>query len=340
MFDRKFIHSIQTLKAIKPSSEWKTRTKDVLLSQIRSQGSHEVAVPFSQRTFVYCTEGLRIAYHATFGVVFARPAHLAAALSLVIGIGSAMVFIAERSLPGDPLYAVKQTTEEVGMAFVSPDGRAEAELERTMRRLAELRALAHAPLSDEEKEHHVEAVVDTLSGTLSTVRQSLDTISEPSKALSAAHAIKEKTATVRQELGELDVSEKTESKLADVQAAVRQTDQKALEVIVDRGGSAGLTDAAIATQLTEETRTLTNKLNNLEMKVTIATAGKPDNHEELLKKKNEAQQRLAEVSEQIEKKDFKLALEKLNQSKELAADLERRLKDTAVGSAPADGGRK
>lgn len=339
MFDKKFIQHIRTLKAIKPSAEWKSRTKDVLLSQMRSQGSQAIAVPFGRRAFVYCAESMRTAYHTTFGVVFARPAYLAAALSVTIVIGSGVVFVAEKSLPGDPLYAVKQTKEEVSIAFVSQEDRAEAELERVTRRLEELRALQSSPLSDQEKDKQVEAVVDTLSQNLSTVRQSLGAIVEPVKALSAAHAIKQQADSTRQELGSLKVFDHVERKLADAQSAVRQTDQKALEVIVDRGGSAGLTDAAIASQLAEETSALASKLTVLEMKVTIATVGEPVGRDELFKERDGARAALKEASEQIEKKDFKLALEKINQSKEIMLVIEQKLKDTAQGSAPADGKR-
>lgn len=339
MFDKKFIHHVQALRAIKPSAEWKSRTKDVLLSQIRSQGSQQIAVPFAQRAFVYCTESARIAYHTTFGVVFARPAYLAAALSVVIVIGSGVVFVAERSLPGDPLYAVKQTKEDMSIALTAPQDRAEAELERVTRRLEELRALQSAPLSDSEKDKQMETVVDTLSRNLSTARESLETITEPGKAISVANAIKEKTATTRQELGSLKVSEQVEQKFTDAQNTARTADQKALEVIVDKGSGAGLTDAAIANQLTQEAQILAGRLNTLEMKVTIAVVSQESDRDELLKKKDEARASLAIVTEQIEKKDFKLALEKIGEAKEIVSAIEQKLKDTAQGSAPADGKR-
>lgn len=339
MFDRKFIHTIQTLRAIKPSAEWKSRTKDILMSQMRSQGSQQVAIPFAQRTFVYYTESMRIAYHATFGIVFARPAYLAAALSVAIVLGSGVVFIAERSLPGDPLYVVKRTKEDMSIAMAAPQDRAEAELERVARRLEELRALQSAPLSDFEKDKQVETVVGTLSQNLSTAQQSLETINEPSRAVSVANAVKEKTATTRKELGSLKVSEQVEPKLAEAQNTARTAGQKALEVIVDKGSGAGLTDSAIAGQLIEETQTLAGRLNTLEMKVTIATVGQESDRTELIKKKDEARTALAQAAEQIEKKDFKLALEKIGQSKEIVMAIERKLKDTAQGSAPADGRR-
>lgn len=338
MFDKKFIRQIEVLQAIKPSAEWKERTKDILLSQIRSQGTQEIAVPMSQKVFVYCTEGMRLAYHTTFGIVFARPSHFAAALSIVLVIGTGMVFVAEKSLPGDPLYVVKQTREEMGMAFIAPDQRAEAELERVSRRLAELRALKYAPLSDQEKDWQVESVVDTLSQTISTAKESLATINEPTKAISVAHAVKEKTDSLRQELGSLKVPQGTEGKLADAQQAVRATDQKALEVIVDKGSSAGLTDAAIAIQLKNEAAALGNKLSGLGMKVTLATTNQTSSGDELLKIREQAQKSLAEVAEQIDKKEFKVALEKLNASKELIVQIERRLKD-AAGSTESNDAR-
>lgn len=339
MFDKKFIRHVEALQAIKPSAEWKSRTKDILLSQIRSQGSQQIAVPFGQRVFVYCTESARLAYHTTFGVVFARPAYLAAALSITIVIGSSVVFVAEKSLPGDPLYAIKQTKEDMSLALTAPQDRAEAELERVTRRLEELRALQSAPLSDSEKDKQMETVVDTLSRNLSTVRQSLETITEPGRAVSVANAIKEKTATTRQELGSLKASEQVKQKLADVQDTARSADQKALEVIIDKGSGAGLTDTAIANQLTQEAQVLAGRLNTLEMKVTIAVIDKESDRDDLLKKKDEARAALAVVTEQIGKKDFKLALEKIGQSKEIVSAIERKLKDTAQGSAPADGKR-
>ncbi|MEK7649129.1 MAG: DUF5667 domain-containing protein [Patescibacteria group bacterium] len=337
--NRAFIKRVQQLQSIKPSSEWKTKTRDILLSQIRSQGTKDVAVPFSQKTFVFLTEGARSAYHMTFGIVFARPFHLAAALSVLIVAGSGIVFVAERSLPGDPLYAVKQTNEEVRMAFVSPQDRGEAELERVSRRLAELRALSNAPLSDEQKEQQVGTVADTLSQNLSTAQESLDAIDEPVKAVSLANTIKQQTASTRQELGALKIPLGSQSKIADVQSSVQQADQKALEVIVDRGVSAGLTDAAIASQLVDEIRSMTAKLGSLEMKVTLATVNQPQSRDDLIKQKNEAAGLLEKAQEDIDKKEFKLALEKITKSKDTITHIERALRDTA-NNAPVDGKKR
>ncbi len=306
---------------------------------MRSQGAKDVAVPFAQKTYVFVAEGMRSAYHVTFGMVFARPFHLAAALSVLIALGSGIVFVAEKSLPGDPLYAVKQTNEEMRMAFVSPQDRGEAELERVSRRLAELRALSNAPLSDEQKEQQVGTVAHTLSQNLSTVQESFDVIDEPAKAVSLANTVKQQGASTRQELGALKMPSSAQGKIADMQSSVQQADRKALEVIVDRGSSAGLTDAAIASQLSDEMRMMDAKLENLETKVTLATIGETQNRDDLLKQRSEAADLLEKAQKDIEKKEFKLALEKIVQSKDIIIHIERALRDTA-DNAPADGAKK
>lgn len=334
--DRKTVRQLKMLSAINPREEWKEKTRDVLLSQMRASLGREVSpMTAVEQGLLYTAETVRIVYRATFGIVFSHPIVSMASLVIVMGASMGILFVAERSLPGDPLYAVKQTHEDVSVAFLPFDQRPEAELARVQRRLEELRVLSTSPISPQERERHNEEVIANLSKNISTARERFDAVSasaDPTRAIEVASQIKEQTASTNEKIRDLRLAGVSGEKLETARQSISQADQKALEIIVEKGERGGLSNDAIASKLAQEVKMAQSTLQTLSVRVSIATASNFENSQDLKKSTDEATKSLVSAKESIEKNDFTLALEKLNQSKELITSIERQLKDAANSS--------
>lgn len=335
--DRSTIRQLKMLSAIKPREEWKEKTRDILLSQMRSSLGHEVSPMTSvEQGLLYAAQTMRLAYRATFGIVFSHPVVSMASLVVVMGASLGVLFVAERSLPGDPLYAVKQTREEMSVAFLPIEQRPEAELARVQRRLEELRVLSTSPISPQDRERQSGEVIANLSKNISTVSENLNAVSEtadPERAVHIASQIREQTASTSEKIRDLRLAGANGEKLDDARQSISQADQKALEVIVEKGEKGGLSSDTIASKLAQEVKMAQSALDALSVRVSIAAAIAQNDTSDLKKNADEATKSLTSAKESIEKNDFTLALEKLNQSKELITSIERQLKDAANNSS-------
>lgn len=332
--NRSVVKTIKTLKAIKPNPAWSVSTRDILLSQISAQGFEATPHSLVGAWWVYTSAGLSEVYQYTIGFLFASPRHAFATFTLLFGAAVGLTTASGGSLPGQPLYAIKQTRESLQVAFVSPDERAQLEIDLAERRLKELKEVTAGPLSTEEKTAAVESLAQAVTEKLYQATKNLDTIkssSESKKVARAAGAITEKTDSAKLLLSQADtgnLSKAQAESLQTVELKIEDADRKALAVIVEKQVQAGISEDDLSAQLEKKVRATEEELVSLSKKVTIAGshAAAQGDTSDLVEKSDAAKRMLADAKESLGKKNFKIALEKLNLTRDLVLSVSASLR--------------
>lgn len=321
---RKVIHKLKLLQGIRPRPEWSSSTRDILLTQIKAQGFIHEKHSRLEPVFVYTSAGLADVYRYTIGVLFSRPRNAFATLFILVGTSVGLSFASESSLPGSTLYSVKKTREVIAVAVVSPDERAQFEVDLAERRLSELKVLSQVQnLSPEEKEKSVESLAFDVSANFDTVNRSLDSLkknNEPKKLIAVANMVNEKAASAQKLLSEAHLPPAHQQKVEEVTQKIDETSRKALSVLVEKIDSAGLTERAITEQIGQKLDQAEQEIAALEAKVSVAGLPK-DEGTTLVEKSDLAKKILDEARDLLSRKDFRVALDKLNQSKTLSASV-------------------
>jgi methyl-accepting chemotaxis protein len=105
------------------------------------------------------------------------------AFLIVIALGGGAVTLADTSLPGDPLYPVKRSVEEIRFNFADVETKIQLQQEFTDRRIDELRELATHGKSDkiEQAFKEVENYISKANQMVSEVPTQSDQINETLK---------------------------------------------------------------------------------------------------------------------------------------------------------------
>jgi len=327
--DKRVINQIQLLKSIQPRKDWSVQTRDVLFSQIRAQGKVTTvkSTPIGF-TWAYTRSTFSTAYQYSIGMLFERPLALASALSVFVVSMVGTFFYAQSSLPGDPLYAVKRTTEGVQTAFVSPDGRAQLEIEFADRRMEEIKAVSEKQTAPEEKARNIADLLDNASQNLAHVKKSLEdvkSVSTPKKMVDIAKLAQEKAGQYEKTLTQVQAATPDQQKDALAQKInttltdVRATESKALAVIVDKKDIAQVSDDEVKSQIEQHIAQTQEKVE----KVKVYAAGLTD---ETAKAKTTgiadiAQKALDDAKNILAKNEYKSAVAKLDESKKIIDSL-------------------
>jgi len=349
MRNSEVIKKVGLLKAIKPQASWSSQTRSLLLSQITAQGvSSTKRAPLLGATRAYGFTAIAEAYAATIGILVSRPRNAFFTSAAAFGLAVFAVVIAQSSLPGQPLYQVKQTSEDIQVALTPPADRSALELSLIDRRIKELEAV-----SNEEGMAKDPAIVDALVQDVSEKFENVEknlTASrikeDPKKAVGIASLVKEKSQDYRRVLAEKVVSpaaakaaDMDDARIETISNAVRAADKantKALEVLVDKGVSAGVSETELAAHLTETIERTENSAKDLRQTVKMAGLVSDDRKQETLKKSQDAQAALDEAKKLVEQKDYKIALLKVTEGKELV-DGARRDLAASLGDAKQEG---
>ncbi len=300
MTTRKLVKQLGALEAIKPRTEWKEKTRDILLSQIRAQGaSQRQSSQILAGANAYVHDALHSAYRMTLGSLFERPLVLSGVLSvLVVGVVSVAV-ASQSSIPGDPLYTVKRTHEQLRVAIVSPEGRPSLQLELAEKRLQELDTLSNRPISDEQKATTAQALTLTAQQNISNANDELDQLKKeaPKKAVDVAVAL---VAHTNDAIANLD-----------------ETQNKALAVIVEKKDSAGVSESEVAGHIDSVIQSLEERLARTEK---VSAASLKDSAR--IERSSEARRNLEIARDYVDHKDFKVALDKISLSRTIISSLE------------------
>lgn len=328
MASRKLIKQLETLQAIKPRTEWKNSAREILLSQIHAQGAVQAGrVSVFSGAIAYARGAGSTAYKVTIGQLFERPLVMSGALSvLVVGVVSAVV-ASGNSLPGDPLYSLKQTHEQIRVAIVAPEGRSALQLELAGNRLEELNQVSQSSLSSEEKKARATELVANADQNIATIKDDLERLTkeEPKKAVEVATTVGKKAGEyetgVTNNKQSLAVSPSVAPTINRVIENLDKAQDQALAVIVDKKDSAGMSESEVASNVQGAIDSLEARLAHIE-KVSAAGLKKDA---VLSGKSSEAKKNLKTARDLVDRKDFKVALDKISLSRGIITSLEKDL---------------
>lgn len=125
MTDRELIHSLKSLKQIKPNSDWVVLTKSMILAQERARAS---ASESEDVTSIFSIFRYKLAF--------------APVLSTMIVIG--LFGFAQGTMPGDFFFSVKKATEVVQVGLSAENEKPKVQLQLVNKRLAELNQIAES----------------------------------------------------------------------------------------------------------------------------------------------------------------------------------------------------
>ncbi len=335
MISRKLAGQLDSLKAIKPRTEWRDRTREILLSQICAQGSQQAHhAPVFGQALAYTRGAFVLAYRQTFEQLFARPLVLSGVLSAAVVASLSIVVASQGSVPGDPLYTVKRTGEQIQVAFVSPGDRPTLQLDLAGKRIEELSLLSARSLTDEtEVQTAQEArLAQEADESISTAQKDLLRLSKetPEKAAAVAVHVKEQTIQSKEQAAKVTPEGGSQTpEVAGVIARLDETKGAALQVIVDKKDSAKISDNEVSAHLEEAITDLEARLARLQSVRAAGFQGETGG------KAQEAKDALQEARESLSRNDFSIALSGINQSRKIIAEGERAV--SARGDADTAG---
>jgi hypothetical protein len=213
MKTQEFLAKIKVLKNIKPRQEW--------VNSLRRQLFVEEPQPSFPSQVL---ETLKV---ATYFLLFRhRPAFIT---TLTIMIFSAVLALAQNSLPGDFLYPVKQLSEKTVLLVLPPKEKTKAELEIAQKRLEELEIVAKR-----NQAQKLAPAVKEYKEALSSVARKLAQDSAKVKERDLARTVVEKTGKILEKESQVAQTLATEIGVKDLaNAAIPYYESLAKELLED-----------------------------------------------------------------------------------------------------------
>ena len=235
---------LHKLKELKPRSEWKERSRDILLAEIKSTSSAQGgSAPKARKAISW-----RFRINETFSAYIPQPVRLAVkpvlvsiiVLVLILEGGILTVNASKGSLPGDTFYSVKVATEKVQISFAtSEEAKAKLEVEFAGRRVEEIVKISKQE-SSPEKQKQVEVAVTGLKKNINTAKTRLKKLEKQEgahKAMEVAQVLEKKTHEYEEALTQSIIIEPVrEFKITVTEAIdlVEDTGDEAMDVIVEK----------------------------------------------------------------------------------------------------------
>jgi hypothetical protein len=166
MTDKELLLQLNSLKEIKPDSAWKTRSREILLSQI--SGGDYMPLPAKPA-------GFSLEYY--FKTFFHQPALVASTIMLVVLSGGIFsVSASHNTKPGDSLYIAKIISEKTRSAITFDDGaKAKLGLEFAGNRAKEIAQVLAEP-ENGDKEAKVEKLSQNFKREMGVAKENLKKI--------------------------------------------------------------------------------------------------------------------------------------------------------------------
>ncbi|MBI4122988.1 MAG: hypothetical protein HY458_01325 [Parcubacteria group bacterium] len=238
MEHRQTIEKLNLLKSITPRQDWVFSVKSQVMSQI---GVNSLVEP----RILQGSLASRILGELVLATrYFEKPAFAFAGLMLVVGVSLALQ-ISSSSLPGDPLYSVKSTREQVEFALSPSKDRAFVQLELAQRRLDELKQV-----TAQNRTKDLAAAIKGYQSRVSEVSQALPGLvdQEPRVALQAGKVLLElqkERSKLERVLG-TSIGEGENDSLAEATRVVVESELKDLETRTLNEEQAALVSKAVA----------------------------------------------------------------------------------------------
>jgi len=345
------INNLKTLKNLesvgRPEASWVADNKEILLRQINPNNKVTAYSPTSYY-YGYFTD--------LFQVKLLRPMAVAIMVFGVYFGYSALTLAAKASLPGEALYPIKVLSENIQLAAtIGDEGKVKLKMDFISRRGDELQQLARQP---EIKSDVISATVQQITADVRDVQTKIDKIATAASASTVINTVKvvdDKTLKVENDLVKAHTALPTDVKkevAGDVKEALTQTEitgTQALTVMVAKSAQQDVKDANQAVSDKELIARVGDRIANSELavaaaasevnniatgtavildKVTTASSTNPsvtstlkDAVNQVSQQPQAAQDAIDQAKDLLDKKDFTSALQKIMESKNIAADV-------------------
>lgn len=351
MSHKLLINNLKTLKNLesvgRPEASWVADNKEILLRQINPNNKVTAYSPTSYY-YGYFTD--------LFQVKLLRPMAVAIMVFGVYFGYSALTLAAKASLPGEALYPIKVLSENIQLAAtIGDEGKVKLKMDFISRRGDELQQLARQP---EIKSDVISATVQQITADVRDVQTKIDKIATAASASTVINTVKvvdDKTLKVENDLVKAHTALPTDVKkevAGDVKEALTQTEitgTQALTVMVAKSAQQDVKDANQAVSDKELIARVGDRIANSELavaaaasevnniatgtavildKVTTASSTNPsvtstlkDAVNQVSQQPQAAQDAIDQAKDLLDKKDFTSALQKIMESKNIAADV-------------------
>ncbi len=295
------LRQLKDLRNVKPRAEWVKNTRSVLLSQIRSQ-----AVVKEIKNDVRYLDLFKVVFGYKILAPIVRPVGITIlAIIFVLTGGVLGVRAAKESAPGDVLYSVKLTSENLQVSLA---GSAEAKTklylsfaEERMKEIEQTKAGANG-----SRAKNIASAAANLKEKIQKVNEQLDAVknNNPEKAVELAKVVNIKVEEIGAKLREAEKNMGNESGngLNEAAVAARDAGVKAVEVIIEKQ-SVG----EVKVDAGELKDIVGNKLNNVEQDIKDTTGG-TDNTVDVL-----IDQKLQEANKLLNEGDVDSAMIKMKE---------------------------
>ncbi len=171
MEEIKIINKLESLKAVKPNKDWVLSAKKMIVSKQFEREVSAANATFASFNFVSLCRKTAV---PTF----------AAIATLLAGF---TVYVAQNSLPGDSLYAVKQATESMQVGMMSSKDQSVAKVAQAEERLDELDNITK---QSENQGSKLAAGISATQKALSVASKELSNLSDSQKGEMAGALVK------------------------------------------------------------------------------------------------------------------------------------------------------
>lgn len=316
MSDRNLIHQLSELRSVKSApAVWRAQTRERLLATAEST---------SLKPFTFAD---RLHLGAERMQLAVAPLRLVPSVVVLAGLllGYAPLASATAaSLPGQALYGVKRAAESIELSLKpSPAAQGMFRLELAGRRLEESMRLSERPAGQAEllREYNIQLAFAEANLQAAQVTSQL------------AQMYDQEAHNFLDELQTVPVTPQTREPRQVALSLTNKLGSEALALLVGAhvSGQNGVASAAVAERLAREVAKLEAKLGVVEVKISEFPETKPAPQVVLEKKvaivpareaSRQAKESLTEAKNLIEKNQFGLALEKLEESEEITEKTE------------------
>lgn len=281
-----------------PNGDWMKNSRVLLLSKIEADKPQKISWVLKVADAVIPKR-----------VVLQPMAVSALVFVLMIVSGFASVNASKNTLPGDPLYPVKITAENVkyNLTF-SNEKQVQVAMSTLERRVSELKMIMEKE-ENGSKQAKVVVATEQIKNNLNRIKDNIKKIEvkENEKAVATVKEVDEKLTVVKEMIGaSSEAGERAGAEeLAQVIDKMDETSAVVLTVLAGDIEITEMSDEELREKVNSNLRSFENNVAGLELSDDLAEA---------------IEQLIDEVTEMIRVGDYRLALERINQGRELVAE--------------------
>jgi hypothetical protein len=299
------MRQLKDLRNVTPRKEWVETNRAILLSQIRGQEGKTIEDVAGVRYM----DLLKVIFGYKILAPIVRPVSIAVLAIIVVLTGGVVgVRAAKDSAPGDLLYPIKLTSENLQVGLTTaPEKKVELYLSFAEERVKEIQQVK--TMANGSRAAKIGDAAQNLKENLQKANAQLAVVKvdAPDKAVDLAKTVSEKAAAISGKLAEvgkdLKVNNESVEAVSLAQTAARSTEIGAVEVIIEKqaAGDTKVESAELKTIVEEKIDSLTQDIKE--------TKDSMDNAVEVII----AEQKLQEADKLLNEGDVGSAVDKMKE---------------------------